>query len=121
LWLALALPGFGRLTAQREAVDRGIVAHAWPLGVPTSIDGGSFAYLGLRPVTPDRQWVEFGAYTHGPDAETIARQMIRPIQSWDHTSLRARIQAHPAGTPDVQLPEDLILDKRHTRAVISWP
>jgi protein-L-isoaspartate(D-aspartate) O-methyltransferase len=41
LWLALALPGFCRLTAQREAVERGIVAHAWPLGVPTSIDGAA--------------------------------------------------------------------------------
>ncbi len=121
LWLALALPGFGRLTAQQEAVDRGIVAPAWPLGVPTAVAGGSFAYLGLRPVTPDRQWVEFGAYAHGPDADTLAHRMIRHIQSWDRTSLSARIQAHPAGTPDDHLPEGMVLDKQHTRVVISWP
>jgi protein-L-isoaspartate(D-aspartate) O-methyltransferase len=120
LWLALALPGFCRLTAQREAVDRGIVAHAWPLGVPTACAGGSFAYLGLRPVTPDRQWVEFGAYAHGPEADILAYQMIRRIQSWDRTSLSARIEAHPAGTPDEQLPKGLVLDKKHTRVVISW-
>ncbi len=121
LWLALALPGFCRLTAQREAVDRGIVAHAWPLGVPTAVAGGSFAYLGLRPVTPDRQWVEFGAYAHGPDADELAHRMVRHIQSWDRTSLSACIEAHPAGTPDEQLPEGLVLDKKHTRVVISWP
>lgn len=121
LWLAMALPGFCRLTAQRDAVDRGIVAHAWPLGVPTAVAGGSFAYLGLRPLSPDRQWVEFGVYAHGPDADTLAHQMIQHIQSWDRTSLSARIEAHPAGTPDEQLPEGLVVDKKHTRVVISWP
>ena len=83
--------------------------------------GSSLAYLGLRPVTPDRQWVEFGVYAHGPDADTLAHQMVRRIQSWDRTSLNARIEAHPAGTPDDHLPEGLILDKKHTRIVISWP
>ncbi|MGH3872683.1 MAG: methyltransferase, FxLD system [Pseudonocardiaceae bacterium] len=121
LWLAMAAPGFGLLAAQREAVNRGIVAHAWALGVPTAVTGSSFAYLGLRPVTPDRQWFEFGAYAHGPDADTLAHQMVRHIQSWDRTSLSARIEIHPAGTPDEQLPQGLVLDKKHTRVVISWP
>ena len=121
LWLALAVPGFCRLIAQREAVDRGVVAHAWPLGVPTAVIGNSLAYLGLRPVTPDRQWVEFGVYAHGPDADTLAHQMLQRIQSWDRTSLNAHIEAHPADTPDDHLPEGLILDKKHTRIVISWP
>ncbi|MGH3799374.1 MAG: hypothetical protein ACRDTD_04415 [Pseudonocardiaceae bacterium] len=89
--------------------------------MPTAVAGGSFAYLGLRPVTPDRQWVEFGAYAHGPDADTLAHRMVRHIQSWDRTSLSARIQAHPAGTSDDHLPEGLVLDKKHTRVVISWP
>jgi protein-L-isoaspartate(D-aspartate) O-methyltransferase len=122
LWLAMALPDFGLLTAQREAVDRGIVAHAWPLGIPTAVEGGSFAYLGLRPVTPEKQRFEFGAYAHGPGAGELAHRMVRHIQSWDGSSLSARIQAHPAGTPDDQLPEGaLVIDKHHTRVVISWP
>ncbi|MGH3888791.1 MAG: hypothetical protein ACRDSZ_19905 [Pseudonocardiaceae bacterium] len=41
--------------------------------------------------------------------------------SWDRTSLSARIEAHPAGPPDDHLPEGLVLDKKHTRVVISWP
>jgi protein-L-isoaspartate(D-aspartate) O-methyltransferase len=122
LWLAMALPGFGLLTAQQEAVDRGIVAQAWPLGVPTAMDGGSFAYLALSPVTPQRQRFEFGAYGHGPGAGELANRMVQHIQSCDGSSLSARIEAHPVGTPDDQLPEGaLIIDKKHTRVVISWP
>ncbi|MGH3827547.1 MAG: methyltransferase, FxLD system, partial [Pseudonocardiaceae bacterium] len=121
LWLAVTLPNFGRLTARREAVDRGIVAHAWPLGVPTAVEGGNLAYLGLRPVTPDRQRFEFGAYGHGPAARELVNQMVRHIQSWDGSSLNARIGAHPAATPDAELPEGRVINKKHTRVVISWP
>ncbi|MGH3922580.1 MAG: methyltransferase, FxLD system, partial [Pseudonocardiaceae bacterium] len=122
LWLALVLPGFGLLKVQQEAVDRGIVAHSWPLGIPTAVDGGNLAYLALRPVNPERQRSEFGVYAHGPDAGELADRMVRHIQSWDGTSLSARIEAHPAGTPDDQLPESaLVLDKKHTRVTISWP
>jgi protein-L-isoaspartate(D-aspartate) O-methyltransferase len=39
LWLAVALPDFGLLTARREAVDRGIVAHAWPEGSQRQLMG----------------------------------------------------------------------------------
>ncbi len=120
LWLALAVPEFCLLGAQREAVDRGIVAHAWPLGVPTAVAGGSFAYLGLRPVNPERQRFEFGAYAHGPDADSLAHRMIEHIQSWDGTSLNARIEAHPADTPDADLPDGHVINKKHTRVVISW-
>lgn len=122
LWLAMALPDFCLLTAQREAVDRGIVAHAWPLGVPTAVDGENFAYLALRPVTPERQRFEFGVYGHGPGAGELANRMVRHIQSWDRSSLSARIAAYPVGTPDDQLPEGaLVIDKKHTRIVVSWP
>ena len=121
LWLAMTLPTSGVLTAQKEAVARGVVAHAWALGMPTTLNQGSFAYLGLSPITPDSTTREFGAYGHGPDAEKLAHQVIRHIQSWDGTNLEARIEAYPPGTPDNQLPEGaLILDKKHTRIVISW-
>ncbi|MGH4018809.1 MAG: methyltransferase, FxLD system [Pseudonocardiaceae bacterium] len=120
LWLAMALPGFCLLAAQQEAVDRGIVAHSSPLGIPTAVDGGSFAYLALRPITPERQRFEFGVYGHGPGAGKLANQMTRHIQSWDGSSLSARIEAHPADTPDEQLPEGLVIDKHHTRVTVSW-
>ncbi|MGH3866811.1 MAG: methyltransferase, FxLD system [Pseudonocardiaceae bacterium] len=122
LWLAMSLPTFGVLTARKEAVARGVVAHAWALGMPTAVNGGSFVYLGLRPVTPDRKRCEFGVYGHGPDAEELAHQVVGHVQSWDGSSLNARIETYPVSTPDDQLPEGaLVLDKKHTRVVISWP
>ncbi|MGH3869965.1 MAG: methyltransferase, FxLD system [Pseudonocardiaceae bacterium] len=122
LWLAMVLPTFGVLMARKEAVARGVVAHAWALGIPTAVHGGNFAYLGLRSVTPDRTTCEFGVYGHGPEAEQLAGQVVRHIQSWDGTSLTARVEAYPIGTPEDQLPGGaLVLDKKHTRVVISWP
>lgn len=122
LWLAATLPVFGLLAAQQDAVDRGIVAHAWPLGMPTVFDGESFAYLSLRPVTPERRRFEFGVYGHGPRAKELANLMTRHIQSWDGSSLSARIEVYPAGTPDDQLPEGAcVIDKKYTRVLISWP
>ncbi|WIV57856.1 methyltransferase, FxLD system [Amycolatopsis nalaikhensis] len=122
LWLALNLPKFGVLTAQKQAAARGLVAHAWALGMPTAVGEDSFAYLGLRGVTPDRSTCEFGAYGHGPDAKDLADQLLQHIQSWDGSNLDATIEVYPADTPDGQLPEEaFVLNKKHTRVVISWP
>lgn len=122
LWLAINLLRFGVLTAQKEAAARGLVAHAWALGMPTAVSEDSFAYLGLRGVTPDRMTCEFGVYGHGPDAKELADQVLQHIQSWDGSNLDVRIEVYPAGTPDDQLPEGaFVLNKKHTRVVVSWP
>lgn len=121
-WLAINLPRFGVLTSQKEAATRGIVAHAWALGMPTVLTQTSFAYLGLRPVTSDRSTCEFGVYAHGPDAEELVDHMVEHIQIWDGSNLNARIEVHPADTPEDQLPEAAcVLTKKHTRITISWP
>lgn len=122
LWLAVSLPAFGLLTASQGAVDRGVVAHAWRLGVPATFDAASFAYLTLRPTGPERQRFELGAYGHGHDGGKLAGAMVEHIRSWDGSSLDARIEAYPAGTPDDRLGSGaLVLDKRHTRVLVSWP
>lgn len=121
LWWALHLPQFGVIHAQKTAVERGVVAHAWPLGVPAVVGEDSIAYLGLRGLTPDRSTCEFGVYGHGPNADTLIDRAIQLIQSWDGTSMEAQFTAYPADTPDDQLPAGLVLDKRHTRVVLSWP
>jgi protein-L-isoaspartate(D-aspartate) O-methyltransferase len=121
LWLALRLPNFCLLTAKKEAADAGIVAQVSPLGTPTIVEAGSFAYLVLRPVTAEQQLFEFGAIGHGPDADKLAQHMVTQIQSWDGTSLNARIEAYPVDTPDGRLPGGLVLAKKHTKVLISWP
>lgn len=122
LWLAMSLPSFGLLIAEKEAADRSVVAHAWGLGVPTAVHGGTIAYLGLHRISSDGTTWEFGAYGHGPDAEQLVHEVVGHIRSWDGTSLNAHIEVYPAETPDDQLSsEALVLDRRHRRVVVSWP
>jgi protein-L-isoaspartate(D-aspartate) O-methyltransferase len=121
LWMALELPGFGLLMATKEAQTQGVVVHAWPIGVPAVAAGGSLAYLGLRPIPEDPSAREFGVYGHGPDADQLMERVLERIRSWDGESLSARIAAYQATTPDDQLPQGgLVLDKKHTRVVVSW-
>lgn len=121
LWLAINLPHFGVLTARKEAQARGTVAHAWGLGMPTAVAEDSFAYLGLRPLTPDRSTCEFGVYSHGPGAKQLTDQMIEQIKSWDGSNLDARIEVYPVETPNDQLPDGAcVLAKKRTRVAISW-
>lgn len=121
LWLAINLPNFGVLTARKEAQARGIVAHAWALGMPAAVAEDSFAYLGLRPLTPDRSTCEFGVYGHGPGAKHLTDQMIEQIKSWDGSNLDALIEVYPVETPNDQMPDgSCVLTKKRTRVAISW-
>lgn len=124
LWLATSFTNFCLLTAEQEAIDSGLVQPQWRMGTPTLVDGGSFAYRSLRPVDDERTRFEFGVYAHGPDAGKVALRMVEQIRIWDREQRSGpgpRFTAHPAGTPDEQLPNGLVLDKRHTRVTITWP
>jgi protein-L-isoaspartate(D-aspartate) O-methyltransferase len=123
LWLATTLPGFGLLTARQEALDRGLVSPGWRLGTPALVDGGNLAYRAkLRPADPDNTVFEFGAYAHGPDAARVADWLAEQIRQWDRRHRpKPRMTVHPAGTPDADLPDGFVLEKRHTKIAISWP
>jgi len=122
LWLAAWLPGFGLLTRQRTDAARQLANPSSPVGTPTLIEGSSFAYHTFRQVDAASDTWEFGACAHGPDASRLATQMTDQIRAWEqHRDRAAQITAYPAGTPDSQLPPGRVLDKRHTRIVISWP
>lgn len=121
LWFAMFLPGYCHLMARQSAVDSGIVAHAWPVGVPTVVAGGSFAYLTFRRVAGESDTYEYGVYAHGPDAATVADRMIGCIRDWDGNNAKANITVHPADTPDEHLPAGVVLNKRHARVTVSWP
>jgi protein-L-isoaspartate(D-aspartate) O-methyltransferase len=122
LWLATCLSDSCLLTRQQTEAARGLVDPASPLGTPTLLGGGSFAYVTFRKA--DQDAYEFGVYAHGPDAEKLAEQMREQIRVWDRDHRRgpaARIAVYPAGTPDEQLPGGRVLQKRHTKVTISWP
>ncbi|MGH3824340.1 MAG: methyltransferase, FxLD system [Pseudonocardiaceae bacterium] len=125
LWLA-RLPDFCLLSAKQDVVDRGLVFPGWPLGTPALVNrGSSLAYRAkLRPVNTDETVFEFGAYAHGPDAVEVADRLVEQIRIWDRDHRHGpgpRLTVHPADTPDTELPSGLVVDRRHTRIVISWP
>ncbi|MFI1583001.1 methyltransferase, FxLD system [Embleya sp. NPDC020630] len=125
LWLASVASGFCLLTADREAVDRGLVTPSWRLGTPALVDGDSFAYRArARPVDPEETVYEFGVYGHGPAADTVAETLAEHIRTWDRehrSGPGARIEAYPVDTADADLPAGRVIDKRNTRVTISWP
>ncbi|MFI6008690.1 methyltransferase, FxLD system [Streptomyces sp. NPDC051243] len=122
LWLTTALDNLPLMAAKPAARQRGLVASASPLGVPTLVDGDSFAYRTVR-ATDDPDRFELGAVGHGPQGKAVAERLVEEVQTWDraHRGHRAHIEVHPAGTPDDQLPAGRVIDRLHTRITISWP
>ncbi|WNI21598.1 methyltransferase, FxLD system [Streptomyces sp. ITFR-16] len=123
LWLTTALDNLPLLAAMPGARSRGLVASVSPLGIPTLVDGGSFAYRTVR-ATDQEDRYELGAIGHGPRGQQLAERLVEEIQVWDreHRSDRARIEVYPAGAPDDRLPADgRRIERRHSRVSITWP
>jgi protein-L-isoaspartate(D-aspartate) O-methyltransferase len=122
LWLTTALDNLPLLAAKPGARERGLVASASPLGVPTLVDGGSFAYRTVRATDIEDRY-ELGAIGHGPDGRRLCERLVSEIRTWDreHRGDRARIEVHPAGTPDDRIPAGRRIERRHTRITITWP
>ncbi|WNV90246.1 methyltransferase, FxLD system [Umezawaea sp. Da 62-37] len=123
LWLGTAIPVFGLLRATKAPIEKGLVGRSTLLPVPTSVREGSFAYRMKRPIEGTDEF-ETGVYAHGPDAEVLAEEYVELIRVWDREhrdGSRARIEVFPAGTPDGDLPRGRLVDKKHTRVVITWP
>lgn len=121
LWLATTLPGFCLIAVDSQH-NTGRVAPVHPMGTPTTVDGGSFAYLAVRPAADGV--VELGAHAFGPEADALAEAFADQVRIWDRDHRLGpgpRVVAYPAGTPDQRLPHGLVVDKSHVRIVISWP
>lgn len=122
LWLTTALDNLPLMAAKPGARKRGLVTSASPLGIPTLVDGGSFAYRTVRATDKEDRY-ELGAIGHGPHGQQLAERLVSEIQTWDreHRADRAHIEVHPAGTPDDRLPAGRRVERRHTRVTITWP
>ena len=122
LWLATTMPGSCLITAHQQAIDAGTVSLSWAHGTPALADGPNLAYRSKpRPLGGPEKLHEFGVTAHGPDAAAVAQTMAEHIQAWDKAGRPSpHLTALPAGTSDADLPPGHVLDKRHTRLVISW-
>ena len=124
LWLATVVDEFVLLAGNREARESGLITGWSPMGLSTALHGkDSFAYLCMRPTTPERTAFEFGATGHGPAAQEAAEQLAGHMRDWDrdHRSDQPVIRAFPTSTPDEQLAVGRVIDRRHQRFTISWP
>lgn len=122
-FVATTAPGFGLLTATSAAIERGLVGPSAIRGVPTIVRGGSFAYRTKRPIEGTDDF-ETGVLAHGPNAEEVAQEYVDLLRAWDRDHRHgagARIEVHPVTTPAAGLGKGLVVDKIHTRIVISWP
>ena len=123
LWLATRLSDAGQqfvvLTAQQDAVDAGVVAPAWRFGTPAALDHGRFCYRSAL------RWsdgmFDLGARAHGSAAGAAAGRMVEPMRAWVAAGTPPPVlHVAPAGTPDGDLPAGTVLDKRHSRLVITF-
>lgn len=119
LWLASTASGFCHLVA--TDTRRGFPEAArW--GVPTAVTGATLAYRDIRPAGLAR--FELGVRAHGPDAEYQAERYVDLVRAWhrDHRpGPSARIEVWPAATPTADLPDGHVVERVHSRVVISWP
>ncbi|MPZ84368.1 MAG: methyltransferase, FxLD system [Actinophytocola sp.] len=119
LWLASTASGFCHLVA--TDTRRGFPEAArW--GVPTAVTGATLAYRDIRPAGAGR--FELGVRARGPDAEYQADRYVDLVRTWhrDHRpGPSARIEVWPAATPTADLPDGHVVEKVHSRVVISWP
>jgi protein-L-isoaspartate(D-aspartate) O-methyltransferase len=120
LWLATRLrKGFVVLSAQEEAVKAGIIAPGWRFGTPANLNDGTFTYRSALRWT-DRRF-DLGAYAHGPQASATAAQMVEHMRAWvDAGNPPSTLHVVPANTPDGDLPDGAVLDKRHSRLVLTF-
>jgi protein-L-isoaspartate(D-aspartate) O-methyltransferase len=123
LWLAARITDTGQqfvvLTAQQEAIEAGLVSPAWRYGTPAALHDGSFSYRSTLRWSDDL--FDIGARAHGPHAGAAAEQLVAHMRAWlDAGSPAPVLHVLPAGTPDGDLPAGTVLDKRHSRVVLTF-
>jgi protein-L-isoaspartate(D-aspartate) O-methyltransferase len=123
LWLAAQLADqvdqLLVLSAQQEAVDAGLVTPAWRFGTPAALHQGAFLYRSALRWTDGL--FDLGACAHGPNAGAAAGDMVAQMRAWVDAGEPAPVlHVLPARTPDGDPPAGTVLDKRHSRLVLTF-
>lgn len=136
LWLATREPGLGRLSSFGAAANPGpgapgpVPAAGRPgMGLLASAHGCA-ALVRLDdpagqhgPSGPSR--FELGACPFGRDGTRLAARLAGHVRDWHATGRPSlaglRVGAYPAGTALPGRGPATVIDKRHTRLLISWP
>jgi protein-L-isoaspartate(D-aspartate) O-methyltransferase len=124
LWLDVTQPRHGVLFAEPGPIAAGTVDRLAQWGTTAIFTDTSIAHRATRRVDTAQDVHEFGAIGHGPDGADLAAALVEQIRRWDITVRQLpspRLYAYPAGTSDDDLPAGIIIDKPHTRLVLSYP
>ncbi|MFD9060503.1 methyltransferase, FxLD system [Kitasatospora purpeofusca] len=125
LWLALALPNsIMRMSVTGSARERGVTPMlGW--GAMATVQGGSLAYLTLRPGEPDaqnRKTYETGVIGHGPDGAALADLVAEEIRIWNagyrDRSLRIALPDTPAIAD--RTAGRFVLDRPNHPITVTW-
>ncbi|MGH3694808.1 MAG: methyltransferase, FxLD system [Pseudonocardiaceae bacterium] len=123
MWLATALHGFCRVVVDRK-LDTGLISPPGRQSATSAVvAGGSVAYVTTRR-TAEEVDLEWGVHAFGSDAAELAEEVAEQLRVWarEHRGGPGpQFRVYPVGTPDDQLPEGRVIDKKHSRVTISWP
>ncbi|GAA4552730.1 methyltransferase, FxLD system [Amycolatopsis samaneae] len=124
LFLASAFDDFGLLVAKPAVIESGLVEKSTRMGAKTALAGDSFAYRAPRATSEDRTSFELVVFGHGREAESLGEEYVELIRVWDRVHRHgpgAQVTVFPAGTSDAEIGEGRLIEKKHTRVLISWP
>jgi protein-L-isoaspartate(D-aspartate) O-methyltransferase len=89
---------------------------------PALADGSSLAFFTYRLDGDEPMRSELGAIGFGPAGAALAQVITGHIHAWDAARDRMpQLTVFPAGTPDDALPEGVVIEKHHTRLVVTYP
>lgn len=129
LYLAGALPGFCRLSADSDG-DNGVLnppPKHWPGAA--IVRGNSLARLATERIgdgDDGKGLYEFVVHGHGTLGHLAAQEMAEQVRHWQHNhrgALCPRITARPAAScaPPTRDHELHVFAKKHTRITVDWP
>ncbi|WP_314613065.1 methyltransferase, FxLD system [Streptomyces stackebrandtii] len=125
LWLTVALPGFCRLTGDRE---EGPVLLPRNQDAAAMVSGGSLGCLTVRRIghddTTGRPLWEFGAQGFGADAKAVADTVAGSVRAWDRDIRPGPgpvLTVRPATLRTEQPAARHVIDKQRSRIVLTFP
>jgi protein-L-isoaspartate(D-aspartate) O-methyltransferase len=122
LWLAVNEPRWCYVTESDQGSSprlRAAPLRMQDIGIATGIVAGDG--LALLTVPGDSVLATVG---YGPAADRLATKLADHVRAWDAAgrpgTAGLRVDAYPVSTPDSELAPGTVIDKRHTRLVLSW-
>jgi protein-L-isoaspartate(D-aspartate) O-methyltransferase len=119
LWLATNASRFARLSVTKTARESGLIDPALRWAGAALYDGGTLAYLALRPSGSATE--ELGVTVHGPDRDKLAATLTDLLHRWNKDRpAQPTITAHPSGTPDEELSPGTLISRPNAQLTIAW-